>query len=78
MSDAAAGSAAVFGGLFMMVLGIVLAVLAICWIILPFLIISKFNQVIKSLSAVQQQLELANYQRDKQLREQQDIAGGSL
>jgi len=52
------------------VIGVVVVVfgliVSIVWLVLPFIIISKANQIIELLRAIGEQVQMLNYKKDKE------------
>jgi hypothetical protein len=48
--------------IFYLLFGIVSLILAITWMVLPFIIISKFNQMIAQQTETNRLIELSNYE----------------
>lgn len=56
------------GGVIGLAVIVLCLVLSAVWLVLPFIIISKANKMIALLQAANEQLQMLNYKRDKDLR----------
>jgi hypothetical protein len=48
-----------------LIVGLIGLIIAIAWIVLPFMLISRLNRIIAQLAQIDSQLTIANHQRER-------------